>query len=58
MNWQIKKELIKYVDKENINDKSVYLYITKYFLFEDTLYQYVIDKDYTGVPLRKYFLYR
>ena len=52
---KIKKELIKYVDKENINDKSVYLYITKYFLFEDTLYQWVIGK---GVSLRGYFLYR
>ena len=50
---KLKRELIKYVDKENINDKSVYLYIHKYFLFEDELYELV-----TGKSLKEYFLYR
>jgi hypothetical protein len=50
---KLKRELIKYVDKENINDKSVYLYIHKYFLFEDKLYELV-----TGKSLKEYFLYR
>ena len=49
----LKRELIEYVDKENINDKSVYLYIEKYFLFEDKLYELV-----TGKSLKEYFLYR
>ena len=49
----MEKELRKFVKKENISDKSVYLYIHKYFLFYDELFRRVRRKS-----LRDYYLFR
>ena len=49
----MEKELRNFVKKENINDKSVYLYFHKYFLFYDELLRKVRLKS-----LRDYYLFR
>ena len=49
----MEKELRKFVKKEKISDKSVYLYLHKYFLFYDELL-----KSVRGKSLRDYYLFR
>jgi hypothetical protein len=49
----MEKELRKFVKKENISDKSVYLYIHKHFLFYDQILHHIGSKS-----LRDYYLFR
>mgnify|MGYP001039946281 CR=1 FL=1 len=47
------EELVLFVDKENIDDKSVCLYIKNHFLLEDFIY-----REIYGESLCDFFLYR